>query len=115
MAEEALSSIRTVFAFGGEKVEIDRYNEKLQKAKEAVNTKGMLAGIGEGIMQLLFYGSCALAFWYGVKLVLDDRNKVDKEYTSTILMIVCCVNLDHFSTTKLHTNASQSKNRYSSV
>lgn len=96
MAEEVLSGIRTVFAFSGEKVEIDRYNQRLLKAKEAVNTKGMLTGLGEGIMQLLFYGSCAIAFWYGVKLVLDDRDKVDKEYTPTVLMIVCCMDSDLF-------------------
>lgn len=88
VAEEVLSSIRTVFAFGGEKLEIDRYNKRLVNAKQAVNTKGLLTGLADGIMQFLFLGSNALAFWYGVKLVLDDRNKVDKEYTPAVLMIV---------------------------
>lgn len=101
VVEEVLSGIRTVFAFGGEKVEIDRYNRRLLRAKEAANTKGMLTGLGEGIMQFLFYASCALAFWYGIRLVLDDRDKVDKEYTPTVLMIVCCMNSDFFSKGKM--------------
>ena len=88
VAEEVLSGIRTVFAFGGEKVEIGRYNKRLIKAKEAVKMKGLLAGIGDGIMRFLFFGSNALAYWYGVQLVLDDRNKANKEYTPAVLMIV---------------------------
>ncbi|XP_031626047.1 multidrug resistance protein homolog 65 [Contarinia nasturtii] len=87
VAEEVLSGIRTVFAFGGEKSEIERYNKRLINAKKAVKVKGLLAGLGDGIMRFLFFGSNALAFWYGVKLVLEDRNKVDKEYTPAVLMI----------------------------
>lgn len=55
--------------------------------------KGLLAGIGDGIMRFLFFGSNALAFWYGVKLVLEDRQKADKEYTPAVLMIVCHLQL----------------------
>ena len=88
VAEEVLSGIRTVFAFGGEKVEIERYNKRLIKAKNAVRAKGLLSGLGDGIMRFLFFASNALAFWYGVQLVLNDRDKVDKEYTPAVLMIV---------------------------
>lgn len=84
-----MSGIRTVFAFGGEKVEIERYNERLINAKRAVRMKGLLTGISDGIMRFLLFVTYALAYWYGVKLVLDDRNKVDKEYTPAVLMIVC--------------------------
>lgn len=89
VAEEVLSSIRTVFAFGGEKIEIERYNKRLINAKKAVKLKGLLAGIGDGTMRFLFFASNAVAFWYGVQLVLDDRGKDDKEYTPAVLMIVC--------------------------
>lgn len=92
VAEEVLSGIRTVFAFSGEKVEIDRYNKRLIPAKKAVNRKGLLSGIGDGVMRFLFFASNALAFWYGVQLVLEDRDKVDKQYTPAVLMIVCLQN-----------------------
>lgn len=88
VAEEVLSGIRTVFAFGGERAEIERYNNRLINAKRAVRMRGLLSGIGEGIMYFLYLASYALAFSYGVKLVLDDRNKEDKEYTPAVLMIV---------------------------
>lgn len=91
VAEEVLSGIRTVFSFCGEKVEIERYNKRLIKAKKAGARKGLFSGIGDGIMRFLFFASNALAFWYGVKLVLDDRDKDDKEYTPAILMIVIMI------------------------
>ncbi|XP_055296579.1 multidrug resistance protein homolog 65-like [Sitodiplosis mosellana] len=87
VTEEVLSGIRTVYAFGGERSEIKRYNKRLVKAKNAVKLKGLITGIGDGIMRFLFLACSALAFWYGVRLVLDDRDKDDKEYTPTVLMI----------------------------
>lgn len=88
VAEEVLSGIRTVFAFGGEKVEIDRYNDRLLNAKRAIRLKGLLTGLSDGILRFLFFGAYALGYWYGIKLVLDDRDKEDKEYTPAVLMIV---------------------------
>lgn len=89
VVEEVLSGIRTVFAFGGEQLEIERYNKQLTKERRTVLMKGIISGIGDGIMRFLFFGSNALGFWYGVKLVLEDRDKTDKQYTPEILMIVC--------------------------
>lgn len=95
VAEEVLSGIRTVFAFRGEKKEIDRYNNRLIIAKESGARKGLLSGIEDGVTRFLFFGINALGFWYGVQLVLDDRDKIDKEYTPAVLMIVS--NLHPFS------------------
>lgn len=87
VAEEVLIGIRTVLAFGGEKKEMERYDEKLIPALKAGRRKGIWSGLGEGIMRMTFYASNALAFWYGVTLILEDRNKEDKEYTPAVLMI----------------------------
>lgn len=91
MAEEVLSGIRTVFAFGGEKLEMERYNSKLLKAKNAVKLKGFFNGLANGTTIFFNVGINALAFWYGVQFVLDDRSRVDKEFTPAVLMIVCCM------------------------
>lgn len=88
VAEEVFGGIRTVFAFCGEKNEIERYNQKLMVAKSAVKRKGLLSGIGDGLMRFLFFASNAIGFWYGVQLVLADRDKEIKEYTPAVLMIV---------------------------
>lgn len=91
IVEEVISNIRTVFAFGGEKVEIKRYNERLLDVIKAVQRKGFSTGLGEGIARCLFFGNIALAFWYGIELMLDDRSKADKQYTPEVLIIVCFI------------------------
>jgi ATP-binding cassette subfamily B (MDR/TAP) protein 1 len=48
----------------------------------------MLTGLGAGIMWFIIYCSYAIAFWYGVTLILDSREKGDYEYTPAILVIV---------------------------
>lgn len=87
-SEEVLGGIRTVKAFCGEKKESIRYNNLLIPAQKAGIRKGVFSGIGEAVMRFMFYASNALAYWYGVSLVLADRDKEEKEYTPAVLMIV---------------------------
>lgn len=89
MAEEVLNGIKTVFAFGGEQVEIERYNKHLNIVKKIVTRKGFFTGIGEGIMRFVFFGITGITFWYGTQMVLSDRENVDKKYSIAILFIVC--------------------------
>lgn len=88
IVEEVLSGIRTVVAFGGEKIEIERYKKHLQPAEKIVVKKGILASIEDASMRLLYFASCILSFWFGVQWVLDDRDKHDKTYTTFILITV---------------------------
>ncbi|XP_011868087.1 PREDICTED: multidrug resistance protein homolog 49 isoform X2 [Vollenhovia emeryi] len=88
VAEEVLAAIRTVVAFNGEQKEVERYSEKLVPAERTGTKRGMWSGIGGGVMWLIIYLSYALAFWYGVQLILDDRVKEVREYTPAVLVIV---------------------------
>ncbi|CAH2055806.1 unnamed protein product, partial [Iphiclides podalirius] len=88
VAEEVLGSIRTVVAFGGEEKEIKRYSERLAPAKKTGARKGMYSGMGSGFMWLIIYMTYALAFWYGVGLILDSRHEVVPMYTPAVLMII---------------------------
>lgn len=88
VAEEVLSNIRTVVSFGGEDKELERYNGKLQDAEINGRKKGIYAGIGGGLMWFIIYCCYALAFYYGINLILEDRHKVEKEYTPAVLIIV---------------------------
>ncbi|XP_063965533.1 ATP-dependent translocase ABCB1-like [Lytechinus pictus] len=63
VAEEVLSCIRTVVAFGGEQKEVDRYGKELRTARNLGVKKGMTTGIGMGFTMLVLYGSYGLAFW----------------------------------------------------
>ncbi|KAL9972823.1 hypothetical protein ACROYT_G019202 [Oculina patagonica] len=73
IAEEVLSSIRTVAAFGGEKKEIVRYTSHLGDAKDFGTKKGLMSGLGMGFFQVIMFGSYALAFWYGAKLIIEGE------------------------------------------
>ncbi|XP_030842345.1 ATP-binding cassette, sub-family B (MDR/TAP), member 4 isoform X3 [Strongylocentrotus purpuratus] len=73
VAEEVLSCIRTVIAFGGEQKEVTRYEKELKEARDVGVKKGVTSGVGMGITMFIMFGSYALAFWYGPKLVADGR------------------------------------------
>merc|ERR1719458_2331720 len=48
IAEEVLSAIRTVIAFGGEEREIERYDGKLVGARKAGVMRGAIVAVGAG-------------------------------------------------------------------
>jgi hypothetical protein len=53
----------------------------------------MFSGLGAGIMWFIIYCSYAIAFWYGVTLILESRENGDYEYTPGILVIVSTENI----------------------
>lgn len=92
VAEEVLSSIRTVFAFSGQSREIARYNKNLEEAKNLGVKKAISSNIAMGFTFLMIYLSYALAFWYGSTLVLKG------EYTiGTVLTVFFVVLIGAFS------------------
>ncbi|GIX84755.1 ATP-dependent translocase ABCB1 [Caerostris extrusa] len=82
VAEEVLSSIRTVVAFGGEQKEIQRYEKCLAPARRKGIKRGFMTSIGSGLTWFCIFAGYALAFWYGVKLIVDDKDKENPEYTA---------------------------------
>lgn len=50
--------------------------------------KGIFSGLGSGVMWFIIYATYALAFWYGVGLILDSRHEEKPVYTAAVLMIV---------------------------
>jgi len=73
IAEEALSAIRTVVAFGGQEKELDRYDKKLEGARTKGVQKGMLTGLGGGLSFGVMFAMYGLGFWYGIKCIMDDK------------------------------------------
>ena len=90
MAEEVIGAIRTVVAFGGEKTESARFDERLVPARKAGQLKGFFTGLSDSIQKAMLFFTSAGGFWYGVHLILDDRYKESwaQEYTPEVLMIV---------------------------
>jgi ATP-binding cassette subfamily B (MDR/TAP) protein 1 len=88
IAEEVLTSIRTVIAFGGQEKEITRYDIELDAAKRNNVKRQSMTASGFGLLWFFIYGSYALAFWYGVKLVLQDRGDPSGTYDAGNMVTV---------------------------
>ena len=73
LAEEVLSAIRTVVAFGGQKKEIANYEENLRDAKTSGILRGLLTGLSGGLTFGIMWAVYGLGFWYGIKRIMDDR------------------------------------------
>ncbi|KAL5517017.1 hypothetical protein EMCRGX_G002482 [Ephydatia muelleri] len=69
VAEEVLSSIRTVVALGGEDKECARYNQHLNKAGRIGIKKGFANGALLAVVFFLFYALYAVIFWFGGYLI----------------------------------------------
>ncbi|XP_049957820.1 ATP-dependent translocase ABCB1-like [Schistocerca serialis cubense] len=87
IAEEVLSSLRTVIAFGGREKEVERYEKNLLSAKKLNVRRNLLNGLGFGILWFVIYASYALAFWYGVGLIIEDMYKTDDKVYDAATMI----------------------------
>ncbi|KAB5577252.1 hypothetical protein PHYPO_G00207770 [Pangasianodon hypophthalmus] len=73
IADEVLSAIRTVAAFGGEDKETERYDKNLEEAQTWGVKKGTIIGVFQGYLWCIIFLCYALAFWYGSKLVIDTK------------------------------------------
>ncbi|KAI8344471.1 p-glycoprotein [Chlamydoabsidia padenii] len=71
IAEQAFSGLRTVYAFSMQEHFVERYNKELLNAKHLGYKRGLVLGIGTGVLIFSFFGVYALAFWYGSKLVFS--------------------------------------------
>jgi ABC-type multidrug transport system fused ATPase/permease subunit len=69
VANQVLSSMRTVSAFGGEKRDIERYNKFLDIAEKSEIKKALARGTGIACFQSVIFLVYALAFYYGNLLV----------------------------------------------
>uniref|UniRef100_A0A8C2I7G7 ATP-binding cassette, sub-family B (MDR/TAP), member 11a n=1 Tax=Cyprinus carpio TaxID=7962 RepID=A0A8C2I7G7_CYPCA len=73
VADEVLSSLRTVAAFGGEHKEAERYDRNLAEAQAWGIKKGAIIGVFQGYLWCIIFLCYALAFWYGSKLVIETK------------------------------------------
>ncbi|XP_062841934.1 ATP-binding cassette, sub-family B (MDR/TAP), member 4 isoform X1 [Trichomycterus rosablanca] len=88
VAEEVLSAIRTVFAFGGQKKEIQRYHKNLEDAKNVGIKKAITVNIAVGFTFFMIYMSYALAFWYGSTLIFAGEYDVGTLLTVFFAVVI---------------------------
>ncbi|KAK9760997.1 hypothetical protein K7432_014454 [Basidiobolus ranarum] len=73
LAEQAISSIRTVVAFNGQSREVKRFEEVLANAYKSGVKKAFITGAGMGSFMFVMFCAYSLAFWYGGKLVKEGE------------------------------------------
>uniref|UniRef100_A0A8C9AT55 ATP-binding cassette sub-family B member 5 n=1 Tax=Prolemur simus TaxID=1328070 RepID=A0A8C9AT55_PROSS len=73
VAEEVLSSIRTVIAFGGQEKELQRYTQNLKDAKDVGIKRAIVSKLSLGAVYFFMNGTYGLAFWYGTSLILSGE------------------------------------------
>ncbi|KAJ3063793.1 (ABC) transporter, partial [Quaeritorhiza haematococci] len=74
IAQQVLSSMRTVVSFGGEKRAIQQYRKGLDEAEKIGVKKGLVTGAGVASVLFVMFGSYALAFWFGSTLIPQVMN-----------------------------------------
>lgn len=84
LAEEALSSIRVVAAFGAQNKLLRKYDAYLEVAKTYGVKKGPILGTQYSAEFFMMYCAYALAFWYGIRLLL--RGEIDSGGTVTTIL-----------------------------
>jgi ABC-type multidrug transport system fused ATPase/permease subunit len=74
VAEEVISCIRTVVAFGGEDKEAQRYQVELNKAKAVGKKKSFSSGSVLFVTFFIMFSIDALAFWFSGYLVREGAS-----------------------------------------
>ena len=70
-AQQALSNIRTVYAFNAEDRTGDEYDGALDLPTKVGIRQGFIGGAAMGVVNLIAFCTYALAMWYGAKRVVD--------------------------------------------
>ncbi|KAJ3314938.1 tRNA N6-adenosine threonylcarbamoyltransferase, partial [Gonapodya sp. JEL0774] len=69
VAEQSISNIKTVAAFGGEHRNIQRYEQKVKVAYDWGLQIGIVTGLGLGTMFFVIFSTYGFGFWYGSTLI----------------------------------------------
>lgn len=75
--KEVIESLRTVFSFGGQQKEVQRFQKDMQPIECAIYRRSLICGLEAGLWWLLTFASYALAFWYGVEMVFSSSASND--------------------------------------
>jgi ATP-binding cassette subfamily B (MDR/TAP) protein 1 len=73
VANDAISSIRTLSSFCAEEKVVRLYQKKCQKPLKSGICQGYLSGVALGFSNFVLFASYGLSFWFGARLV--DQKK----------------------------------------
>lgn len=88
IAEEVLSAIRTVAAFGGEDKAVERYGKELVRARRIGIIKSLLVAVLVGLLFLILFACYALAFGYGSVLIANCETMAGNIVTVFLVVLI---------------------------
>ncbi|KAL2653498.1 hypothetical protein R1flu_021626 [Riccia fluitans] len=86
IAEQAISSIRTVYSFVGEEKTKSRFSQSLDKTVEIGKKMGLAKGLAVGLNGVNF-GLWGFMSWYGSRLVINEGVQGGKVITGGLSML----------------------------
>ncbi len=93
VANEVISSMRTVRSMDGEAKEKTRFATKLSKAQVLFFLKSMTLGTTMAFAAFFIWATVALAFWYGGTLVIDGEITVGDMFQVFGLVLMAVIGL----------------------
>ncbi|KAJ4984447.1 ABC transporter [Stagonosporopsis vannaccii] len=89
LAQDAISSIRTIHAFGAHRKIVDKYETYLQKAHKEGNKKSILYGVLFSGQTFLVMSGTSLAFWQGFRMFQNGEiGDVGTVFTVVLSVVV---------------------------
>ncbi|KAF8762694.1 hypothetical protein HU200_009223 [Digitaria exilis] len=113
VANDAVSSIRTVASFSAEEKVMDLYKKKCEGPLRAGVRTGIVNGIGFGVSIFLLFGVYAASFYAGARLVEDGKTTFPKVFMVFLALSMAAIGVSHTST--LTSDSSKAKSAISSI
>ncbi|CAL4910449.1 unnamed protein product [Urochloa decumbens] len=113
VANDAVSSIRTVASFSAEEKVMDLYKKKCEGPIRAGIRTGIINGIGFGVSIFLLFGVYAASFYAGARLVEDGKTTFPKVFMVFLALSMAAIGVSHTST--LTSDSSKAKSAVSSI
>jgi ATP-binding cassette subfamily B (MDR/TAP) protein 1 len=93
VANEVISSMRTVRSMDGEEKEKDRYTRELKRAESFFIFKAISLGISIGLVSFFIWGAIALGFWFGGTLSVRGQLTIGNMFKVFGLNLIAVIGL----------------------
>ncbi|XP_027347109.1 ABC transporter B family member 11-like [Abrus precatorius] len=97
VANDAISSIRTVASFCAEEKVMELYQKKCEAPIKAGIRQGIISGIGFGLSYFLLFSVYACSFYAGAKLVGDGKTSVSNVFCVFFALNMAAVGISQSS------------------
>uniref|UniRef100_A0A0E0H930 MDR-like ABC transporter n=1 Tax=Oryza nivara TaxID=4536 RepID=A0A0E0H930_ORYNI len=113
VANDAVSSIRTVASFSAEEKVMDLYKMKCEGPLRTGIRTAIISGIGFGVSIFLLFGVYAASFYAGARLVEDRKTTFPNVFRVFLALTMAAIGVSH--TSNLTSDSSKAKSAVSSI